>query len=226
MLRFLSFIIMSCFFFPGVGRASFQSCPARSFETDESFLFDTTASWEKNAQKFEQEVQILGQKLMERPYKGNLPEINLPSVQESVEGLADKGLISKSETQSFASKKAHPLYVFVSLSMKGPSIQSLLEQARTYGATVVIRGLKNNSFPETMRQFAHWIKKHKKGVVLHPKLFETYQVKEVPTIVLVGEGGAYDKIVGNVNLSYALDRFLKEGDAHMRAREILKEKAV
>lgn len=226
MLRFLSYIFLGCLFFPASGRAHLQSCPAKNLEADETFIFENSSLWEQKAQAYESEVRLLGKKIIENPYKGTLPNIEMPSIQESVETLSNKGFIEKPETQSTVSKTAHPLYVFISLSMKGPSIQSLLEQARTYGATVVIRGLKNNSFPETLSKFARWIKKYKKGVVLHPKLFETYQVKEVPTIVLVGEGEAYDKIVGNVTLSYALDRFSKEGDGHRRAREILKEKTV
>lgn len=123
------------------------------------------------------------------------------------------------------------LYVFITLGMKPNNIQSLIKEAKRYGAKVVIRGLKDNSFMETAQFLRKIAKEASEGVIIDPTLFRKYNIQIVPTFILAKnhtlfEGEkydlAYDQLEGNITIQYALEKMKANGDLAQVAEEILK----
>ena len=93
------------------------------------------------------------------------------------------------------------------------TISNLAREAHKNGGKLVLRGLVGNSFKET----AEKLKKIPHGALIDPTLFETYEIKNVPTFVkLLNEQRhpkdkvPYRKLSGNVSVQYALNK-LGEG---------------
>ena len=91
------------------------------------------------------------------------------------------------------------LYVFVSLSMPDSALQTYYSEAEMLGATLVMRGLHHNSFPETKTK----AESLKISWDIDPDLFEQYGISEVPVIVRVASGSA-KKVAGHIPLAEAL----------------------
>lgn len=109
-----------------------------------------------------------------------------------------------------AFKKNH-LFVFVSLSMPSESLLSLAKEAKKTKGILVLRGLHKSSFKETIKALQAVISASKQGFLIDPELYQKYEIKEVPAIV-VKEGDLFDKISGNISIKYALEKFSLEGD--------------
>lgn len=71
------------------------------------------------------------------------------------------------------------LYIFVSFSMPKQTIKALAIEAKKHNASLVIRGLIQNSFINT----AKFLQEMREGIVLDPTLFKEYDIKVVPTFV-------------------------------------------
>jgi conjugal transfer pilus assembly protein TrbC len=112
------------------------------------------------------------------------------------------------------------LRIFVSFSMPESLLVNLDQQARKIGAKLVIRGLKNNSFKETF-EFIKSIDDQAIRVDIDPKAFTEFGITQVPSFVLNSDT-SYDKITGNVSLSYVLKEFADSGDLPVKAAEYLR----
>lgn len=99
------------------------------------------------------------------------------------------------------------ILIFVSLSMPEHALQSLYHEAEQMGATLILRGLKNNSFKQT----AETLKSLKISVQIDPELFKKYHIENVPAFVLVGQDD-FHILNGNVTLEYAKKKLL---EAHL-----------
>ena len=115
--------------------------------------------------------------------------------------------------------KKEGLRIFVSFSMPENLLISLDQQARKIGAKLAIRGLKNNSFKET---FSYIKSMSAKGLVIDidPKSFEEFEITQVPAFV-INQGDKFDKLVGNVSITYVLKEFSEKGDLKDNALEYL-----
>lgn len=91
------------------------------------------------------------------------------------------------------------IYIFVSLSMTDSALQAYYSEAEKLEATLVMRGLHHNSFPETKTK----AESLKISWDIDPDLFEQYGISEVPVIVRVASGSA-KKVAGHIPLSEAL----------------------
>lgn len=100
----------------------------------------------------------------------------------------------------FQEKESHRnhLLIFVSLSMPKKSLKNLYREAEQQSLPLILRGLKNNSFKETIDA----LKELEIAVQIDPNLFEEYQVKTVPTFIAIHQKEPL-QIQGNVSLSYA-----------------------
>lgn len=87
--------------------------------------------------------------------------------------------------------------IFVSFSMPKGSLKSLYLESKDE-ATMIIRGLKDDSFKKTAKE----LQELQIVVDIDPNLFKKYQVTRVPTIVAVHEDG-YNSIQGNISFNYA-----------------------
>ncbi len=101
------------------------------------------------------------------------------------------------------------ILVFVSFSMPKASLIKLNKQAQKYNATLIMRGIYKNSFSE-MRKKILEISPDGLSINIDPKAFEQYNIKQVPTFVLVENNKEINRLAGNVSLDYAYEK-LSEG---------------
>lgn len=145
-----------------------------------------------------------------------------PSVTHGIDlRKADQLPSSESLKRSFSSAKRSFLdhdsietVVFVSLSMPKLSLQQLFQEAQKHNVRLALKGLHHNSFKETSEK----IQALGISADIDPALFDTFQITRVPTFVRYRRQHGqplvknHDQLLGNVPLSYALERFDKEGD--------------
>ena len=134
--------------------------------------------------------------------------------------LPTKSYAENKINSSCSNAKKEGLRIFVSFSMPETLLVSLDQQARKIGAKLVVIGLKNNSFKET---FSYVKSINEKGLVIDidPKSFEEFSITQVPSFV-INQGGVYDKLTGNVSISYVLKEFASIGDLKDKAAEYLR----
>ena len=145
---------------------------------------------------------------------------------------------SKKRQVDDGKRKTGGLYMFISLSLHKNTLRSLLESAKRYGGTLVLRGLKDNSWKETLALMLPIMKEYGEGIILDPILFKRFKVKKVPTILVTEEerdflsqdpkalegeaaSNVFDKVAGNLSVKYALEMFSRKGDLKAAAQGIL-----
>lgn len=113
-------------------------------------------------------------------------------------------LSSKDTEKKTQSRKK--ILVFVSFSLPEQSLRQWINDAHKFGANVIIRGLKNNSFKDTAMAMSKLLAEDKAGGVdLNPIAFQEFKITQVPAVVVVDENSHdYDVVYGNVSLEYAL----------------------
>lgn len=114
----------------------------------------------------------------------------------------------------------YSILVFVSFSMPKPSFLSFAAELERYGGALVIRGLPNDSFADFSQELETLKKRGMDAsILIDPDSFEEYGIDRVPSIVLRGDEG-FDKITGNVPISYALETFAQKGEIRALAKEL------
>ena len=137
--------------------------------------------------------------------------LNLKKQSLSLKGCSLGKNVSCSKQQNLKPTKTQQefsdssLYIFVSFSLPKEVLKALAIEAKQQNGVLVIRGLTQNSFIKT----AKLLQEMGEGVVLDPTLFKEYNIHVVPTFVRKHTGG-YQKIAGNVSLTYVLSRFREE----------------
>lgn len=127
-----------------------------------------------------------------------------------------------STTGSTGLESGPRLLVFISLSMPAASLQRLFDQAEKAQAVLVLRGLANGSWRETVDRLQPLIGNRRLALQIDPLAFDRYSVDLVPTMVLQSTASAasctsgqcstpsqYVRIAGDVSLDYALDAMLR-----------------
>ena len=122
------------------------------------------------------------------------------------------------------------LMVFVSFSMPERSLIELAEQVKRSGGQLVFRGMVKNSMQVTAQAMLG-LNSHGVKAIIHPKLFERFEVKHVPTFVLLNSKESnctygnctplHDRISGNISLNYVLEEFASSGDHKELANTLL-----
>lgn len=119
----------------------------------------------------------------------------------------------------------HHLLVFVSSSMPKETLKTLMQEAQKVGGVLVLRGLVLDSFKKT----ATFVQDIGKGLWIDPTLFEAYAITIVPTFVVTqipfqkeGYYASYDKISGNITLSYALEQLALKGETQ-KAKQLFSQ---
>ena len=112
--------------------------------------------------------------------------------------------------------------IFVTLAMPEPSLKLLATQAARSGATMVIRGLKDDSMKKTLAAVQQIIGASPVAWQIDPPAFKRFSVRRAPTFVLVAEdsgahlttascssgcstAGSFVSVAGDVSLDYALE---------------------
>lgn len=124
----------------------------------------------------------------------------------------------------------NPLMIFVSASIPKSSLKDLMVQAQQVGGILVFRGVIGSI--RNTQQFLGSLAKENVSAVIDPRLFDIFQVKVVPTFVVLAKRPGdcdgsdcnttplHDRISGNITLHYALEK-ISEGDGN--AKEIAKK---
>lgn len=134
------------------------------------------------------------------------------------------------------------LYIFVSFSLGEKALLNLANEAKIYGATLVLRGFKDGSYAKTVHALQKIIQKtmssgdrpgEGQGLIIDPELFSLFSVTVVPTYVLsrpfqphaleLTYTPLHDRLQGHVSLQYALEIFAKEGDLKEEAHFLLEK---
>ena len=121
----------------------------------------------------------------------------------------------------FAEIATAQVIVFVSSSMPKNLLEQYSIQAKKYDALIVMRGLKNNSFQDSMEFILDTNKDLQ--IQINEEFFENFAVTIVPSIVLVTTKG-FDKVVGSLSIQAALELMAKQGELSIEAQKILEEK--
>lgn len=124
-------------------------------------------------------------------------------------------------TITYADNSTSPIITFVSFSMPKESLKQWLGEAKQIHAPVIIRGLIDNSFKETINQMSQLINDNQNGVQLDPTLFKKFNIDKVPALVVRENNTClatqscidkYDVIYGDVSMEYALNKIILKND--------------
>lgn len=91
------------------------------------------------------------------------------------------------------------LLVFISFAMPMPTLERLVAQAQAFGATVLLRGLVNNSLLETAKRCQVLIGQRQVTIQIDPQSFERFSIAQTPTFVLLKPGHALASSLGEVH---------------------------
>ncbi len=152
------------------------------------------------------------------------------------------GLILVSVTlKAFSDPTADPsgysandsVLIFVSFSMPPASLTQWFNQAEKIQAPIVIRGLVDQSFQKTQTQVHALLKEGSGGFILDPRLFEQYQINQVPAVIVRDTSASclpnqsciypYDVVYGDVSLEYALQTIAQQGENAAVAQNLLQK---
>ena len=117
------------------------------------------------------------------------------------------------------------LLIFVSSSMPRTLLKSYYREAAKYGGVLVFKGLPNGSFKELGQLITEMhgdaSDSLAAGSIIDDEAFERFGIKNVPSFVLYKEEECmqatsckitYDRLVGNIGVRSALEKFKEEGD--------------
>lgn len=165
-----------------------------------------------------------------------LPKIDYDITKEQREKDAIAELLHNYRFKPDEVKKAsithYPLMIFVSSSIPRSSLKDLMIQAKQSGGILVFRGIIGSL--KNTQDFLAEISKENVSAIIDPRLFDIFQVKLVPTFVVLSSATQdcmekdcqftprHDRITGNITLKYALEQIeAGKGDASSIATEYL-----
>lgn len=125
------------------------------------------------------------------------------------------------------------LMIFVSSSMPISLLKTYAKEAEKYGAVLVFKGLPGGSF-KALTDLVISIQGESDNcpMQIDDEAFERYSINLLPSIVLAKTDRCkpwqtclvtYDKIIGNIGIKAALERFSNDGELANKALEILKK---
>lgn len=214
---------------------------------------------EKNIKNHQQNIQFVTQKTQQlrnqNNYKKSIDWIaknnqklfakqsqDLPTIDYNItendankDGLGEllKNYRFKADEIKKTSISHYPLMIFISSSIPKESIKDLIFQAKRAGAVLVLNGFIG-SLKNTQEFFSNNFKDDP-AVIIDPRLFELFQVKIVPTFVVMKDvsqncdndkcqfSPIHDRIAGNISLQYALEEISKDSKPDSLVFEFLRK---
>lgn len=159
--------------------------------------------------------------------------VNDPTVKSWVSHVGKNTIsyIKKNSTQDKLMNQRATVMILVSSSMPASTIHRYLLDASKINASIVLRGLVNNSLQDTGRFIHLALDQLKSGVSIDPVVFEKLHIDKVPVIILFNQSGLnclntqdctvdtydYDAVYGHVTLEYALSVMAERGSANQIA---------
>lgn len=234
MLSPLIFMLFSAFSSESLAQScSAKSASCASLPLKESVLKDVLSFKATASQKME---EVLSQKefkdFVNDLHKGQKEIVQQASAFDNSPHFTKEK--AKDSGEDLSALSSAPFYVFVSFSVGEKALLKLAEEAKAYGATLVLRGFKEGSYVKTARALQKTIEKTGQGFLIDPELFTLFDITSVPTVILSKpfplestervQTPLHDRLQGHVSLRYALDLFLEKGDLKKEAARLLKRR--
>ncbi|MDP2369170.1 type-F conjugative transfer system pilin assembly protein TrbC [Rhodoferax sp.] len=156
-----------------------------------------------------------------------------PLLQQRMPDIVNPMPTTKADPSAIAARYANvgkqsapaTLLIMVSYSMPPEAIARLASMASQVGATLVLRGMVDNSMEKTASVSAEFIKRYPNlQIQIDPTVFRRFEVTQVPTFVLTRSTGedksctkgcdpadSFVSVVGDVSLDYALEYITRNG---------------
>ena len=159
------------------------------------------------------------------PAAGEIASQNKAAVIKGLGMMDDPALRQAGADMAAPARDPGALYVAVSLSMPTEDLRALARDAQKSGAQLVIRGLVNGSFKETIARAKQVFDEHSaSGLAIDPQVFRAFDVKAAPTFIAAAgvvqpcgslgclpSAAAYDKVAGNISMEAALTALATAG---------------
>lgn len=190
---FLSYLLLANNLFAGSIDASEIEKEQLRNQQQRKVLFGnkSTASTTKNRLPKEDTVQNQLQKITQERkelFDPNNPAVkhaarvfpNIPTPPPSGDNIEDT---VKQYQRAKPTPQSENLMIFASFTMPKESLKRLVHQANMLGASVIMRGFKDNTIKATALAIRE-LGEHGGNVVINPNSFVKYQIQAVPTVVL------------------------------------------
>lgn len=142
----------------------------------------------------------------------------LPAAQERRVLQFEKQLMSQ---QALPQEQVPDVVYLVSFSIPKTALKPMMDEAHHFRLPVVINGLVNNDFRQTVSEIFELTKGNNKGgVEINPLVFSQYAINSVPALVVRCEKGV-DVVRGNVIIKQALEEIARNGDCADKAKTLL-----
>ena len=179
---------------------------------------------EKTKTEMEKESYKADSEILVNLTKDNFNNLANPEINESnitARALNDYKKLYQSTKDQNSCKAGikDGLKIFISFSMPKELIKNYDKIARKIGAKIILRGLINNSFKDTI-SYIKQLNDQGMMIDIDPRPFEEFKIDLVPSFVL-SHSNHHDKLVGSVSVIYALEQFADNGDLSIRAKEYL-----
>ena len=158
------------------------------------------------------------------------PVARPPTIAPSAAGTDIEAIVRQHAKLGAPSREqaAQPaLRVFVTLNMPTPSLKGLVDQAARSGATLVLRGLKDQSMRKTVTAVQELIGERRVAWQIDPEAFTRFGVERAPTFVLLTSrtgarspdstctadcplASSFVAIAGDVSIDYALQAMVRQ----------------
>jgi type-F conjugative transfer system pilin assembly protein TrbC len=120
------------------------------------------------------------------------------------------------DDQNSEKSSSDKILIFVSLSMPKESLKQLVKEAILHNAVLILRGLKNNSFKETVEfigsigeeKYGNSSQGFEGGIEINPILFDTHNITHVPVFMHVKKDQEQSRLSGNVSLGFASQKLM------------------
>lgn len=134
---------------------------------------------------------------------------------------SEKTLIDDDADDKTSNESPDKIFIFVSLSLPMESLKQLARDATTHNAVLILRGLKENSFKETVDGLKEMVQGGEGddskgfegdfdgGFEINPMLFETYHITHVPVFIHVKNDQEQARLSGNVTLPFASQKLIE-----------------
>ena len=214
----LAFVILSLF---AVTMVSIASDKSKQFEKYKEFAKELEAKSIPD-EKLKQEVLGLHEKVVAQSRKYHSQNfVAQDQCYDSQNNNADKESIVSTKKIDTTWSDKH-IYIFVSTSMSENNLIELAKEAKKYKASLIMRGLLDNSYIKTANFFQKLIDKTEEGISIDPELFKKFNIISVPTFIVEKSDlctsvdlacrSSYDKVAGNISLEDALSKIKQKGE--------------
>lgn len=201
-----------------------NTCPA---QLQEDFVRDSL----KAIEKMKQDKEF--QSFLKNSFQQREVILEDRGLQETLEDLQAQDSLQVSYFKHTSNDKVQSgnLYIFVSFSLGEKALLNLAQEAKIYGAALILRGFKDGSYAQTVKSLQKIIQETGQGFLIDPELFTIFGIKVVPTYVLSKpfqlssqermQTPLQDRLQGHVNIQYVLEVFAKEGTLKQEAHSLL-----